>query len=337
MALDPNIIGTADPSRHTPPPLLKHALMTWLQDHPDEHPDTLALAKTAGVLPGGINRALWDLQKNGLVTFRERKHQNGGGNTTHTLDVMANVALTPKGKDWKPSTSQIMSDLGVDRPPEEDWNPEFVKGAVAEDIAMKMEVEQADRMLETLRKMPPAKALETVLRARGKPVKIRSMNSLLGYHAKSTAIYSLVRFNPEAFHIQGGYVHLDAPEGWEPKSGSVNAGRHRAPSATDKVADFIVGMTAAPLIEEARASVVLDGETQSVEPVVIPPTIDAHQYPEIAMLLIRGQKRTKVAEAVAALEAAGLDDIALSALAAVPDDTPLEAEVIAFVRKVVGS
>ncbi len=323
MALDPNIIGTADPSRHTPPPLLKHALMSWLQDHPDEHPDTLALAKTAGVLPGGINRALWDLQKNGLVTFRERKHRSGGGNGGHTLDVMDNVALTPKGKEWKPSTAQIMSDLGTDRPPEDDWNPAFVQGAVAEEIALKMEVEHADRMIETLRRMPPAKALETVLRARGKPVKIRSLNSLLGYHAKSTAIYSLVRFNPEAFHIQGGYVHLDAPEGWVPAAGHTGYTR-RKPSVTDKIADHIVGITATPESVEAVAPTP-----------VIPPTPTQREAPIgplMTDLMAREQKRAKVAEAVSALEAAGLDEVALTALAASPDDTPLEAEVVAFLK-----
>jgi hypothetical protein len=37
-------------------------------------------------------------------------------------------------------------------------------------------------------------------------------------------------------------------------------------------------------------------------------------------------------EAAEALDRAGLDDLATAAMAAVPDDTPLEQEVVRFIR-----
>ena len=58
----------------------------------------------------------------------------------------------------------------------------------------------------------------------------------------------------------------------------------------------------------------------------------AEHYPEIHSLLDRVDKRERVEEAARALEAAGLDDMALAALDAIPSLTPLEHEILAVVR-----
>ena len=55
-------------------------------------------------------------------------------------------------------------------------------------------------------------------------------------------------------------------------------------------------------------------------------------YPEVHDLMDRVDKRERVEEAARALEAAGLDDMALAALDAIPDFTPLEQEILAVVR-----
>lgn len=62
------------------------------------------------------------------------------------------------------------------------------------------------------------------------------------------------------------------------------------------------------------------------------PAFDADNYPQIHALIERVAKRGQVEEAARALEQAGLDDLAVQALDAIPDLTPLEVEILAVIR-----
>ena len=324
-------------------PLLKHACMAWLQRNRAMNGrilgDSYNIADDTKAAVSNVTRALWDLQKQGLVTFRERKNAGTNGHGSQT--VLNHFELTPKGLDWTPDKAVLDDLTSVPTNTLDDLNPAFLNEA--EDVADEMKAESREKAIalarDALSQMPPAVALERVLRHAGRPMHIiRELNPLLGYYAQSTAIYSLVRKNPEAFHIKDARVHLDAPEGWEPAyDTSINYGRTRKePSAA--------------LMAEARASVALDGETQVVETVKPERVARTHPlddpdfralvaidlangYPEIKALMERESKRAKVAEAVAALEAAGLEDDALVVLGRIPDDTPLEREVIALVKE----
>ena len=311
-------------------PLLKHAVMAWLQknraDNGRIHGDTYNIAADTRAAVPNVLRACWDLQKQGLITFRERKNAgtNGHGATT----VLNHFELTSKGIEWTPDRAVIADLTDISTNTWDDLNPDYVAESAVDDVAEAMKDEASvaalDRVREALSPLPPVVALERVLRMRGKPMHIiHELNPLLGYHAKSTAIYSLVRQNPEAFHIKDARVHLDAPEGWQPRYDvTVKSGRARH-----------------PVLAEAQASVALDGETQvasSVSDDAQPqrPQLQLPELgPEITALMAREVKRAKVQEAVAALEAAGLDDDALTVLGRIPDDSALEREVIALVKE----
>jgi hypothetical protein len=58
----------------------------------------------------------------------------------------------------------------------------------------------------------------------------------------------------------------------------------------------------------------------------------AEHYPVIHSVLARVERRERAEEAARSLEAAGLDDLALAALEAIPDFNPLEREILAVVR-----
>lgn len=56
-------------------------------------------------------------------------------------------------------------------------------------------------------------------------------------------------------------------------------------------------------------------------------------YPLLAELMEREKRRMLAKEASEALERAGLSDLALEALTAIPDDTPLEVEIIRYLKE----
>ena len=328
----PFTIENDRPTRGGQVPLLKHACMAWLQknrgDNGRIHGDSYNIAADTRASISNVLRALWDLQKMGLITFRERKRAGTNGHAS--TSVLTHFELTPKGLEWTADKAVVDDLTTVPTNTWDDLNPAYVSETDVEDVADEMKDESRQKALDAVHAavatMPPVVALERVLRFYGKPMHIiRELNPVLGYFATSTAIYSLVRKNPEAFHIKGGYVHLDAPEGWKPA--------YEAPSKGAPRKD--------PLLEEARASVALDGETQVVESTPISDEIDAafsaapqlELGPEIRALMDRAGKRVKVAEAIAILEAAGLEEDALSVMTRIPDDTPLEQEVIALVKR----
>jgi hypothetical protein len=179
---------------------------------------------------------------------------------------------------------------------------------------------------EMVAQKPPAQTLADMLRGMpGLTIRVIDGNLRLGYSRGSTALYALAKAYPMAFVIKEGKVRLIAPEGWT----APNTNQHRAHVARRRAKVEVVDT---PLMREAKASVALDHDphegTQSVPP-------RTSQLPflgsEITALLAREGRRRKVAEAVAALEAAGLDDDALTVMGRIPEDTSLEREVLALV------
>jgi hypothetical protein len=401
------VIVVNDPPKGGQVPLLKHAIMVWLQtEHAKTsgriHGDTYSVAEATRGSVTNVHRALWDLQKQGLITFRERKGEgsNGHGSTT----ILTHFTLTQRGIGWTSDKSAV-EDFAADIT-REDLNPAMVAEIDAErmaaevrragahakaDVVVARAREANDRMpppqctcgydagtvlrkVEHLRDCPwaqamsaraaavniaaealvkgvpaevvasgiesvvaasrapldltgltPPNALATFLRHTGHPVRILDANLRLGYARESTAIYSLIRLNPGIFRNEGGKVSFIGPEDWvapvKDKAGRTLV-HHRPPRIPQT-----------PLVREAIASVALDHDpeegTQSLPPVTLHlPSLG----PEITSLMTRAGKRAKVAEAVAALEAAGLDDDALTVMGRIPDDTTLEREVLALVQ-----
>jgi hypothetical protein len=196
-----------------------------------------------------------------------------------------------------------------------------VRGEVTpEDFAQRI-IEQGEEARPPFRldkSMTPGDALFAYLKHMGGRAKIvPHANEALGYYAKSTALYSMVRTNPEGFAIEQGWIILkdDRPAGWKPNTQKSHTQR----------------TTSTPTSDEAPAPVAVPSQDASFRELV---ALDlAGAYPHISALMEREQKRSKVAEAVAALEAAGLEDDALTVLGRIPDDTPLEQEVITLVKR----
>ena len=332
-------------------PLLKHAVMAWLQEHRESgsgtiHGDTEAIAGATKAAVPNVIRAVYDLQKQGLVTFRERKNAGSAG---HHSTVLDHFELTPKGRDWT-SERAVMSDMANrEMLTYEDVNPAFIDTIVAEDVAGDITTEAREdarkRITEALSQMTPAKALERVLRARGKPMRIRDLNPLLGYHVVSTAVYSIVRNNPEAFLIQKAHVRLIAPEGWEPKNAAQGGRTRIAPDGVFRTASRDYGPDG-KVLHGSTVSSVSDGIAEHMTtpgPSSASGVIhEIHEHenhelrpalgPEITALMTREVKRAKVAEAVVLLEAAGLEDDSIQVQLRIPDDTTLEREVIDLVK-----
>jgi hypothetical protein len=390
-------------------PLLKQRLMVWFLEHKQAGGDIARLVDSAhlsevtGATVTNVNRALWSLQKQGLITFREQKN-GGSGHSSGTF--LSRFHLTPKGLAWDADTA-VLADLAhKDDVQDGDLDPTFVRGVETDEVADEMRrvrnhhvVDKiADmvgargvppapctcghdegtvlRSVEHLRGCPwakqqqalfdamtneahaiaagdspenvaariiaieeatrppfvlspgtePGQALFAYLKHEGGRAKIvPTTNLALGYHAKSTALYSIVRGNPEGFAIEKGWVILkdDRPAGWQPK-GQKGHTNMRTPARVSS-----------PVSDEKRTDLpLLNGDD---------PTSDAGfrelvaidlvgAYPHISAVMEREQKRAKVAEAVAALEAAGLEDDALTVLGRIPDDTPLEQEVVRLVK-----
>lgn len=70
------------------------------------------------------------------------------------------------------------------------------------------------------------------------------------------------------------------------------------------------------------------------EPAPAPPSGILDGLPLIAEIAGRAERRAKATEAAAMLEAAGLDDLALAAMAAIPEDDPLAREVMELLARV---
>ena len=307
-------------------PLLKHACMAWLQknlkDNGRIHGDSYNIAADTKAAVPNVVRALYDLQKQGLVTFRERKH--AGTNGHGSQKVLNHFELTPKGIEWTADKAIVADIETVATNTWDDLNPEYVAADATERVAQDMAVEAVVKALDG---MKPADALKAVLSRTG-PLPIRKANVLLGYHRGSTALYSIVRSYPEAFKRENAEVSFIGPDDW--KAPTQGGARQRL--AVDPA-----------LVEEARASVALDGDTQVVEPVAAPEddpgfraivAIDlVGAYPAISALMARAEKRTKVQAAVAILEEQGLDEEALLVMSRIPDDTDLEAEIITLVKE----
>lgn len=193
----------------------------------------------------------------------------------------------------------------------------------------------APRSMPQLLNMPAPAALLRLLAAEGE-MPVRAANEAMGYKHDSTALYSLSKTHPGGFVLTRGRISLtpEAKAGkWEPPTNGKMAAVVRPRHGHGDVAMVTDRLLAQTMVgREATASVALDHDpdegTQSMPPVTIHlPALG----PEITLLLARAGKRAKVTEAVAALEAAGLDEDALTVLGRIPDDSPLEREVLALV------
>jgi hypothetical protein len=134
----------------------------------------------------------------------------------------------------------------------------------------------------------------------GKAGRISEYARFAGLNAKSTVGYQAAERFPDMFSVHKGLVTLTAPDDWEPTSLATNGGNTTKPKAVETVAPAL------PPIRHLRVAL----------------------GPLLTDLMARSERRAKVSEAVAALEAAGLDEDALTVLTRIPDDSPLEKEII---------
>jgi hypothetical protein len=134
----------------------------------------------------------------------------------------------------------------------------------------------------------------------GKAGRISDYARFAGLNAHSTVGYQARDRFPDMFSIHKGTVTLLAPDDWEPTSLATNGGNRTTPKPVETVEPAL------PPIRHLRVAL----------------------GPLLTDLMARSERRAKVSEAVAALEAAGLDEDALTVLTRIPDDTPLEKEII---------
>lgn len=327
-----SLIMNEDPTVGGQVPLLKHAVMAWLQAHDtgkEVSGDTYAIAGATRAAVPNVTRALYDLQKQGLVTFRERKN---GGAAGHHQTVLTHFELTERGKAWTKEKGALSDMAHRDDLTADDFNPAFVDEVNAERVAEDMQRDATSAAMatvhEALKAMHPALALERVLKARGRPMHIiRELNPILGYDRASTAVYSLARSYPHAFRIQQAQVSLIGEVG-EVKD------QRGGPKPRVRHAEQPEQPEPSPVPDEIRQKITgayLEG--RAVEAHLHQPYPLPELGPEITTLMAREAKRMKVAEAVAALEAAGLEDDALTVMGRIPDDSPLEREVITLVKE----
>jgi hypothetical protein len=333
-------------------PLLKHAIMQYLLDHRRgdrghvaSDINTYTFVEATKASPPNVNRALWDLQGLGLITFRESKRSGTNGHSSTT--VLDRMGLTPKGLGWT-AEKAVLTDLpSVSTLSDDDMNPALMAEAAVDDVTRQMTrhglVTKVNRIVEG--KEPwmvpagdtPPMALLHYLQWRGSPAPITEANIALGYNRKSTALYSIVSSYPEAFVRSEGRITLIAPPDWQPKSHSSGSRRKE----TLLIRGRYVGPLPSPVPVDDKPIPPTSPipPTPVVDPIAEKPVLSVSAPeaslvigPQISALMDREAKRAAVAVAVQALESAGLDDVALQALAAVPDDSPLEAEVVALIK-----
>jgi DNA-binding PadR family transcriptional regulator len=318
-------------------PLLKHAIMQWLLAQQNEHGyirgDSYDVVKHTRASVPNVARALWDLQKAGLVTFNERKRQGTNGHASTT--VLQHFTLTPTGLKWTAEKAFVDDMAHIDSMTMQDVNP-----------SLRDEIDAQDMATEIQMNVSPPQALANLLkRTPSRSLKVLRANDLLGYAHQSTAIYALKKAYPAIFKIESGRVYFTGPEDWKAPTG-IGHGRNRAPNimaAVQREAEASVALDhddkegthyvgdghphddpTTGVGQGGEQAVSADGSAPSTERLPLP------LGPEITALLARAERRAKVAEAVAALEAAGLDDDALTVMGRIPDDSPLEQEVLAL-------
>jgi hypothetical protein len=418
MTTGPTLIERDD-AGHGQTPLLKHRIMQWLQEHAEADgdlprtADSVTIANETRSTVANVNRVLWALQKQGLLTLRERKNGNAGGQSHSSAPILTHFTLTPKGQTWRLDDPTVLADLGEtmlsaevlkDRDSLFDptWAQDVDNAELASDIRREAGIGRVAKAADLIREhkpapctcehpagtvlrnvehergcpwaaqqeamakavraadvspvvkgeqtpedfakhiieqgeqarppfrldksMEPGDALFAYLKHMGGRAKIvPEANVALGYDPKSTALYSIVRGNPEGYAIEKGWIMLkdDRPAGWKPKT-QKSHNRFRpervvsTPTSDDDPRPHVAIGTVTSQDAGFRALVAIDL---------------AEGYPAIKQLMEREGKRAKVSEAVAALEAAGLEDDALTVLGRIPDDTPLEREVIALVKE----
>src|SRR5262252_3026962 len=97
----------------TDTPLLKHRIITLLQTanatgHIANGIDSVSLSHDSKATVGNVNRALWSLQKQGLVTFRERKNGNANGESHASAAILTHFRLTEAGRAWTFESTALM-------------------------------------------------------------------------------------------------------------------------------------------------------------------------------------------------------------------------------------
>jgi hypothetical protein len=107
----------------------------------------------------------------------------------------------------------------------------------------------------------------------------------------------------------------------------IEADRQARKAARQQVLDRVIAST--PAIVEHHESGIVEHHWPGSSEVEALPDLD----PILSDLLARESKRQKVVEAAAALEAAGLDDDALTVLGRIPDDSPLEGAIIQHLKR----
>jgi hypothetical protein len=108
-------------------------------------------------------------------------------------------------------------------------------------------------------------------------------------------------------------------------------GRHGVTTSGESGPPVVIRAATDGLRDDLRPTPVPD-VTPTPEPAPEPVSDPLAAFPLIADLMDRDRRRGLAMEAAEALDRAGLDDLATAAMAAVPDDTPLEQEVVRFIR-----
>ena len=259
--------------------------------------DVEGICRQTGIVAHDVAKHLWGLQKQGLIGF-STKH-------VHGKTVPYRFRLTSRMMN---EPDQDTAGLG-DHPAHSISAPARRAHRMGPDL-LDPSTARARQLAESgVVEVTPGRGVTrvtTAIEQRGPGRLERMMEDALTYGKPDTAPEPTERPSPAV----------------EPEPGI------QAPPATEEAEE------AAP-VQEIAATIpvpqeVLDDAADFMDARRAPFT--AEHYPEIHALMARVDKRERAEEAARALEAAGLDDLALAALDAIPDLNPLEREILAVVR-----
>jgi hypothetical protein len=286
------------------PSVIKARIMQWLGDQPGDPPSigTEALAERIHAAVGATNAALWSLRRHGLVSFRERKGSTEGHGSG--LSYADRVRLTEAGRtSWQDGGREALLRTEHVRETYESAPREVSQVAVE----MAVEKMEARETAESAVPPPPKGSYRGDMLAwwlKHQPDRrghIRAYNAWAGLKPTAVQVYQLVERSPEAFALVEGHpsmVEFIGPEDWAFRPKTTAGIRH---------------------------PVLVAPTTPEVEVVQL-----QELGPQLQELLSRAGKRAKVEQAITLLEAAGLDADALALLERIPDDSPLEVEILAL-------
>jgi hypothetical protein len=286
------------------------------------------MAHNLGLSPHDVNETLWQLQKQQIVTFKERKGPKGS--------VITHIRITDSALNGAPLN--------------------IIRNVVRTDDEVIGEAIDTALVARDIRRGATVQALTDLLRHHGNVMKVREASVLLGKDRLSTAIYSIAKNNPRLFRIERGSVRFLGPS-IQP-TGEVKTYHHTPCTNRDLAPEWCVEHDSLWMrgdmfcvrewerrdrpvdrpVTEAGADAQNDASTTPAEPIVddlpailVPPTLD--RFPNIRALMAEWGSQAAARRAADILSDAGLDSLAITVLDAVRSLSPLEDEVLDLAAK----